>query len=487
MSPASVPGRCDREPLAPCRRLGSVDPRAPAGDPRANDGAGGEAGRGTPRHPCRGRGGPGPGCQRGAQPRARREHLHHHRTRHRPDRAGREHALQPGARPRAGRLLRYLRRDPSPQRGPVLLLLHQRHAAARRHQRLQPGHRHALRQKRHRGDRRAARLLRRGQLRRRRHHHQDRRGAQRRRGQLLRRQQRHAAPELLLWRHVARHRFLHHRQLRSRRPRAGEPDAGHPRDPRPDRPVPRHGLPLASVRRRRPAELRLQRRGQQLRDPEHARAGSRLRLQRHDRPAHRGRLHQPQRAPERADLLRLHRLPAKLRRLVVPGLAGQPRQHGEIQPRRQRRPALQRRGRVGRRIPFQQRRAGRLHLAGGQRPYGAVRHDRGDAAGRHAQPDAGLPVDDDGAPTGSLESFTDDHSIRAYDYGLYIQDEWKINDQLTLNVGLRFEQVKGYTDESQFSPRISLVWQPDKATALHIGYARYFDPPQLLNISAAAT
>ncbi len=47
--------------------------------------------------------------------------------------------------------------------------------------------------------------------------------------------------------------------------------------------------------------------------------------------------------------------------------------------------------------------------------------------------------------------------------------------------------MKGYTDESQFSPRISLVWQPDKATALHIGYARYFDPPQLLNISAAAT
>jgi len=53
-----------------------------------------------------------------------------------------------------------------------------------------------------------------------------------------------------------------------------------------------------------------------------------------------------------------------------------------------------------------------------------------------------------------------------------------------LNYGLRFEQVKGYTDESQFSPRINAVYQVDKNTAIHAGYARYFDPPQLLNISS---
>ena len=79
---------------------------------------------------------------------------------------------------------------------------------------------------------------------------------------------------------------------------------------------------------------------------------------------------------------------------------------------------------------------------------------------------------------GTPEMFQDDHFIRAYDYALYLQDEWKVTDQLTINYGLRFEQVKAYTDESQFSPRINAVYQVDKNTAIHAGYARYFDPPQ---------
>ncbi len=62
-----------------------------------------------------------------------------------------------------------------------------------------------------------------------------------------------------------------------------------------------------------------------------------------------------------------------------------------------------------------------------------------------------------GNPIGDPIQIQDDHSIRAYDYAVYVQDEWKITDKLTLNYGLRFEQVKAYTDESQFSPRINAV------------------------------
>jgi hypothetical protein len=91
-----------------------------------------------------------------------------------------------------------------------------------------------------------------------------------------------------------------------------------------------------------------------------------------------------------------------------------------------------------------------------------------------------------GNPVGSPEQFQDNHFIRGYDEAVYLQDEWKITRKWTLNYGGRFEQVKGYTDESQFSPRLNAVYQADKNTALHAGYARYFDPPPLLNVSATS-
>lgn len=88
-----------------------------------------------------------------------------------------------------------------------------------------------------------------------------------------------------------------------------------------------------------------------------------------------------------------------------------------------------------------------------------------------------------GDPIGNPEQIQDDHSKRAYDYGFYIQDQWKALADLTINYGLRFEKVRAYTNESQFSPRINAVYQVDKDTAIHAGYARYFDPPQLLTVS----
>ncbi|HEX4507830.1 MAG TPA: TonB-dependent receptor [Alphaproteobacteria bacterium] len=72
---------------------------------------------------------------------------------------------------------------------------------------------------------------------------------------------------------------------------------------------------------------------------------------------------------------------------------------------------------------------------------------------------------------------SDQSSKTGYLYGLYLQDEWALNDTVTLNFGGRFDIVNAYTNENQISPRINLVWKPDEDTTVHIGYSRDFTPP----------
>jgi hypothetical protein len=88
-----------------------------------------------------------------------------------------------------------------------------------------------------------------------------------------------------------------------------------------------------------------------------------------------------------------------------------------------------------------------------------------------------------GNPVGNPIEIDDEHSKRAYDYGVYLQDQWQLTEKLTLNYGLRFEGVQAYTHDNALCPRLNLVYRLDKYTAFHAGYARYFDPPQLLNVS----
>jgi outer membrane receptor protein involved in Fe transport len=62
-------------------------------------------------------------------------------------------------------------------------------------------------------------------------------------------------------------------------------------------------------------------------------------------------------------------------------------------------------------------------------------------------------------------------------YGTYVQDEWRITNRLTLNVGLRFDEMVQFITANQFSPRVSLVYKPWDDTTFHVGYARTFTPP----------
>ena len=48
---------------------------------------------------------------------------------------------------------------------------------------------------------------------------------------------------------------------------------------------------------------------------------------------------------------------------------------------------------------------------------------------------------------------------------------------MTLNAGLRFDQLYQFVSANQLSPRLALVYKPFDDLTLHAGYARYFTPP----------
>jgi outer membrane receptor protein involved in Fe transport len=88
-----------------------------------------------------------------------------------------------------------------------------------------------------------------------------------------------------------------------------------------------------------------------------------------------------------------------------------------------------------------------------------------------------MPVDGGGAIVGPAFAITDQTSLLGWNIGTYVQDEWRLTNQLTLNLGLRFDQLYQFVDANQLSPRAALVYKPFEGTTFHAGYARYFTPP----------
>ncbi|MFS2107769.1 TonB-dependent receptor [Ralstonia sp. Ralssp135] len=87
-------------------------------------------------------------------------------------------------------------------------------------------------------------------------------------------------------------------------------------------------------------------------------------------------------------------------------------------------------------------------------------------------------ADGSGAQT-STTPFTivDNHSGSGTTMGVYLQDEWKPTDKLTVNYGARYDRVNTIVSEQQLSPRLGLTYDLTPRTRVHAGYARYFTPP----------
>jgi outer membrane receptor protein involved in Fe transport len=88
----------------------------------------------------------------------------------------------------------------------------------------------------------------------------------------------------------------------------------------------------------------------------------------------------------------------------------------------------------------------------------------GSSAGQTSNVAISSPIIDDSTQLGQIAS-------------LYVQDEWTLDPALTLNIGIRYDNVNAFIHEHQFSPRTNLSYKYSDNTLFHIGFSRYFAPP----------
>jgi outer membrane receptor protein involved in Fe transport len=79
----------------------------------------------------------------------------------------------------------------------------------------------------------------------------------------------------------------------------------------------------------------------------------------------------------------------------------------------------------------------------------------------------------------------DDLGLQTWIYSVYLQDEWKPFEPLTINYGARFDLYDGLLRADQASPRVGLEYIPFQGTTFHAAYARQFTPPptELVSVS----
>jgi hypothetical protein len=83
-----------------------------------------------------------------------------------------------------------------------------------------------------------------------------------------------------------------------------------------------------------------------------------------------------------------------------------------------------------------------------------------------------------GASQFRLSSGNPESKVRQWDFGGFVQDDWKVRPNLTLSLGLRYENQDNIGSNLNFAPRLGFAWSPGgprSKTVLRGGYGIFYD------------
>ncbi|HVO63865.1 MAG TPA: TonB-dependent receptor [Terriglobales bacterium] len=103
-----------------------------------------------------------------------------------------------------------------------------------------------------------------------------------------------------------------------------------------------------------------------------------------------------------------------------------------------------------------------------------------------SQPPPGFPKGSPPIASSFTQSFGNaTYNVKETLYGMFVQDNWSLRPNLTVNLGLRYDGQTFTSQYLMFSPRVGLAWRIQPDTVVRAGYGIYYSEERA-NLEASA-